>query len=568
MESLPVELLRRIASYTPYPTIHALSFTSHRLRAAVHDWQVYKSIVDNKVHLFTLEPESQILSEPSVKEKIEQRSWTKNPITPSVAANTAAKYAYADYRAYRMPAIISPWEPLYQGDGSEGDADPLRDFAKWGGVLAARGHPLIHGLLSDHQSLKLIERSEETSSLISPTHRYMLTFCTTAYLLSDTARYPPPSNSEPTDAFTSFLNTAVPHLDSRWKEVLLELSALNQSQFIMMPDGQVRTTSGQTYRDTQYEGDEVPRTKEDIDRLGTSINQKDTTNASVCSAFALLELCVRTVGVLGWIYRRLILDGPIPGFRVLRWEFGDEITEEQANEVKRRYDSRQLWGPPVASGIPFEKYMRLEEELGGDGAGFVWSHLEGMVNKGFLEDGKWMGFYTYDGMEHIDPAMIDIVFTVVNPKDVEPPPQREYEDSSDDNSDEEDDGQGGSVKGEAGELLEKEEKKLKETQEEPAKTPDVPVIAVKATARDNVGQFILWGKFYPRTGKVHLTKAYYKGDESGTMWNWTAFMTPFGIVGRWGERGYGGYIWLWKEDWYGNVEGNELANRLRHERQA
>ncbi|KAF3183856.1 hypothetical protein TWF788_005582 [Orbilia oligospora] len=443
-----------------------------------------------------------------------------------------------------------------------------------------------------------------------------------SYLLSNRADFFPPKEErvetpeepeyplfEPGTGFSSpqapglELDTTEGYLSSRWRIILADLAALD-SGYIQMPNGELRL-SFRSYRDIQYEGDDVPRTKPDLDK--SFENYGIGTDAGAYSAFTLLELCVRTVGILGWNYRQLIVDRRIPRFRSLRWEFGDEPTEEQVEEVKSRYDPRQLWGPPVSSGIPFERYMKLEPELGRDGAGFVWSHLEGMINQEFLENGKWMGFYTYADMQEIDPAMIEIEFTVVDPKDLEPQRPKyfddeddeydeddededededeedeEYEDEEDgedgedeeDEEDEEDDLEyeddqpKGSEKNETDEAADTEEEKPKKKPEKKQKSPEVPIIAVKATGKDGLGDFVLWGKFYPKTGKVQLTKAYYKGIEPGTMWNWTTFMTPFGIVGRWGDRGFGGYVWLWKEDWYGPVEGNELANRLHPERQS
>ncbi|KAK6330762.1 hypothetical protein TWF718_002962 [Orbilia javanica] len=627
MESLPVELLRRIASYTPYPTIHSLSLTSHKLRAAVHDWQVYKSIIDDQIHLFALDPKNldgvETVSHSVLKHEIHLQPWTQNPITSSMVTITAARYAYADYRAYNLPTRLQlpSWgsnlyrHPPYPLDDS--DEGLLRDFVGWGGILAARGHPLIR--LIGHTSL----HSDNGGKLIwipgpkIPTHRYTLIFCVSAYLLSDASDLFPrgtdelPEEEEENTMFEpgtgistpenpgSFLDNTEASLDVRWRGVLSKLANLDQGSYITMPNGELVILSPRSHRDIQYEGHEAPRTRSALDDSYDDLDIK--TEGQSFSAFTLLELCVRTVGILGWNYRRLILDGRIPRFRALRWEFASDPTEEQVEEVKGRYDPRQLWGPPVASGIPFEKYMKLEAEFGGDGAGFVWSHLEGMMNKEFLEEGKWMGFYTYGDMQEIDPGMIDIVFTVVDPKELEPQRRARGEDDSDDDEyeyddsdedeyedeyedddeygdeDEEDeyesgeneDGQQGSpTRGEGDRAAGSRRRRRTGPQENRDDSPDVPIIAVKATAKDGLGNFVLWGKFYPQTGKVHLTKVYYQGLESGTMWNWTAFMTPFGIVGRWGHRNFGGYIWLWKEDWYGDVKGNELANRLRHERQA
>ncbi|KAK6522253.1 hypothetical protein TWF281_002820 [Arthrobotrys megalospora] len=604
MESLPVELLRRIAAYTPYPTIHSLTLTSHKLRAAVHDWQVYKSIIDNQVHLFTPDPrypnKSTTVSNSILTHDLDIRPWSRNPITPSTAADAAAKYAHADYKAYNLPTNAPLYDSKMVPEPNDDtptygyDEKVLEYFAKWGGVLAAQGHPLIHLLGHTHIPSVDSEPIIWNPNSMSPTYRYALSFCIAAHLLSDTIN-PPPSagiaegtqleqitHFSTSQSHSAFLSGSEAHINANWSNLLLHFGNLGESTYYSMPNGEFRMISHQSYRDIQYEGYDVPRTRADMDK---SDNDSETTKEGVkCSALALLELCVKTVGVIGWHYRRLILGQRVPKFRELRWRWDGEPDDEQVKEVKTKYDPRQLWGPPMALGVPFENFMKLEEELGGDGAGFVWSHLEGMMNQEFLEEGKWMGFYTYGDMREIDPAMIDIVFTVVDPKELEPR-QRRDEDSSDedyDEDDEDDDDQNeGSVKGgETGEGANKEEKEPTndeeeedeeedeedEEGEEEEETPDVPIVAVKATGKDGLGDFVLWGKFFPKTGKVQLTKAYYKGEEAGTMWNWTVFMTPFGMIGRWGDRGFGGYLWLWKEDWYGDVEGNELANRLHRER--
>ncbi|KAK6496207.1 hypothetical protein TWF481_002231 [Arthrobotrys musiformis] len=632
MESLPVELLRRIASDMPYPTIYSLALTSHKLRAAVHDWQVYKSVIDNQVHLLTADPKSpdgvETVTHSILKQEITLPPWTRNPITVKTPPETAARYAYADYKAYNLPTKVSLWgsnihpEALESYPQDELDTGPLRDFAKWGGVLAAYGHPLLH--LIGHTNIHSDSGGKNIwiPGPAIPTSRYTLGFCIAAHLLSDNTNLlphiEPEEEPEEEDEGTIFgpgtgystpqeqetyLDTTETYLDAKWRAVLTNISALYEDSYI----------SPRPYRDMQYEGRQVPRTRVAInDSYGSP--GKGTLKQSY-SAFTLLDLSVKTVGVMGWHYKKLILDGRIPRFRILRWEFGDNPTEEQAAEVKRRYDPRQLWGPPVASKIPFEKYMKLEPELGKNGAGFVWSHLEGMMNKEFLEEGKWMGYYSYRDMREIDPAMIDIAFEVVDPKEIEPQrgpydtsdddsedededeedEDEEDEDGEDDEDDEdeddgeeyeddgeeyEDDGEEYEDDGEEyeddGEEYEDEDRQHevseKSKADEPAgieeigsnkgkgrrgKSPDVPIIAVKAIAKDGIGDFAIWGKFYPQTGKVHLTKIYFKDGESGTMWNWTAFMTPFGIVGRWGTSGFGGYVWLWKEDWHGHpADGN------------
>lgn len=117
-----------------------------------------------------------------------------------------------------------------------------------------------------------------------------------------------------------------------------------------------------------------------------------------------------------------------------------------------------------------------------------------MTSVPFLESGEWVGYYSYSlNLTHpdrvrIDPPMTGIYFTS-NPKL----------------------GAGG----------------------------------LQASGVDSVGNFTLSGNFQAN-GMVQMTKTY----AQGFSWNWSASMTPFGIVGYWGQGGtYQGLFWLWKKEW-------------------
>lgn len=73
---------------------------------------------------------------------------------------------------------------------------------------------------------------------------------------------------------------------------------------------------------------------------------------------------------------------------------------------------------------------------------------------------------------------------------------------------------------------------------------------------DGVGGFSLRGsmRWDGKVVKVTAVKTY----DDGLSWEWDCRLTPFGIVGHWGEVEEGqlstyGYVWLWKEGWTGQT---------------
>ena len=69
------------------------------------------------------------------------------------------------------------------------------------------------------------------------------------------------------------------------------------------------------------------------------------------------------------------------------------------------------------------------------------------------------------------------------------------------------------------------------------------VVCVSGTGHDKVGEFNLDGYIHRLNGYVDITKTYSTGRP---VWHWHGLMTPFGIVGTWGGRRQGGWVWLWK----------------------
>ena len=130
-------------------------------------------------------------------------------------------------------------------------------------------------------------------------------------------------------------------------------------------------------------------------------------------------------------------------------------------------------------------------------------HLAKMTTVKFLEDGEWAGFYSVpyvprggrDDAVYFDPPMHGIRFIAT------------------------------------------------------AQCGDPTVISLHGTGADAIGAFDIEGQIAPETGNMNLRKTYSGGDPA---WDWICIMTPVGIVGSWGQRDFGGWIWLWKTSWTAN----------------
>ena len=153
--------------------------------------------------------------------------------------------------------------------------------------------------------------------------------------------------------------------------------------------------------------------------------------------------------------------------------------------------------PPATSHIPFASMMNLSLPFQpGARQRNPTCHLPIMAGKAFLEEGVWEGYYAYcfDRSPYLcrfDPPMKHL--------------------------------------------------RLRCTEES---TDDVQFF--EGSGSDNVGRFSLSGWIHVESGKIVAKKQY---SLYGVSWDWSAFMTPFGIAGTWGEIEYGGWLWLWKADW-------------------
>lgn len=132
-------------------------------------------------------------------------------------------------------------------------------------------------------------------------------------------------------------------------------------------------------------------------------------------------------------------------------------------------------------------------------------HLAKMTTVKFLEDGEWAGFYSMsysplrgrDESVCFDPPMHGIRFVAT------------------------------------------------------AQRGDPTVISLHGTGEDAIDAFDLEGKMAPETGNINMRKTY-SGSHPAWDWDWVCIMTPVGIVDSWGQKNYGGWIWLWKTGWTAN----------------
>ena len=151
---------------------------------------------------------------------------------------------------------------------------------------------------------------------------------------------------------------------------------------------------------------------------------------------------------------------------------------------------------PTASDIHFHAMMDLPLPFCpyAPAAMATW-HLPKMTSPHFLEDGEWMGVYSYGlGLRmpiSWDPPMRGIHFTT-------------------------------------------------------RRDPEFPkLVFLKGSGSDRVGPFDVEGCVSDEDGLCDMSKIY--GPH--LMWHWQTFMTPFGLVGTWGKDGWGGWVWLWKASW-------------------
>lgn len=83
--------------------------------------------------------------------------------------------------------------------------------------------------------------------------------------------------------------------------------------------------------------------------------------------------------------------------------------------------------------------------------------------------------------------------------------------------------------------------------ESPPQPTHSNILLFEGSGSDGVGTFTLVGGMNLRTGLVEAVKNY---AAIRTRWEWAGMITPFGIVGKWGDSvGWGGWWWIWPREW-------------------
>lgn len=137
-------------------------------------------------------------------------------------------------------------------------------------------------------------------------------------------------------------------------------------------------------------------------------------------------------------------------------------------------------------------------------------HVASMSQKAFIEDGDWCGYYSYDTLlmnpPHIDPAMESVKL-------------RLHDTNSSELSSE----------------------IINETSSSNAHS----LHSISGNGKDSVGNFRLSGQLFS-DGRMPMTKIY----DQGIHWDWDTCVTPWGIMGFWGQSDSTyGWVWLWKREW-------------------
>lgn len=159
---------------------------------------------------------------------------------------------------------------------------------------------------------------------------------------------------------------------------------------------------------------------------------------------------------------------------------------------------------PVPAKIPFAEFMDVPNVFRNSAERFTTCHYQHMTSPGFLS-GRWMGYYSdqrrfrrRNRMVHIDAPMQNIQMIVHEP-----------------------------------------------TEEARTRLRISAIIDRETKGYDACGDFRLSGRVR-EDGLVSVAKQYLG---SAISWTWTGRITPFGIVGVWGDDSFGGYLWIFKEEW-------------------
>ncbi|KAJ4395690.1 hypothetical protein N0V91_010658 [Didymella pomorum] len=169
--------------------------------------------------------------------------------------------------------------------------------------------------------------------------------------------------------------------------------------------------------------------------------------------------------------------------------------------IASTYCERQTRQLPMPCKIPFSKFMDIPSVYRSSAGLFATCHTRQMTAPEFLS-GRWAGYYTDHRFGHrsiiVDAPMQDIQMVVSEP-----------------------------------------------TEEARTRLRIRAHIERETRGHDQHGDFRLTGRVR-EDGLVSVAKQYLA---LGDSWTWTGRVTPFGIVGVWGHNSFGGYFWIFKEEW-------------------
>lgn len=385
LDSLPAEIIKRIASFSPTTSVLALFLVNRRLRAVCNDVMVFRSIISHQNN-----QDNQYLRDN------EEGDWSPPPTTTE-----HARYALADLRAREWVSLPHNNILCY----GEIKLDPAMnlccedDYQKailWAPKLASLHHPFVNSLNIFECLDKLLPTRPEVA-------RLGLNFILTKAILAQ-------------------LSTQIRRMETFENLRIIKSTLAKQLS-------------------SPY-----------------SLDHNPNVALIALSLFIFSEKNARSLSI------------PLPS-------------------------PFKIPFPADFLPIPFSEITCQD---------FTTSHLREMTSKSYLEEGEWVGYYSYnsDLSYHVpfDPPMTGIHLTVV-------PTPHESE-------------------------------------------ADVQTMQITAQGRDKVGTFRLEGKI-SSTGEVKCKKIY---DLGSWWWDWNATMTPFGIVGNWGrneawDQDGQGCLWLWKMKW-------------------
>lgn len=169
--------------------------------------------------------------------------------------------------------------------------------------------------------------------------------------------------------------------------------------------------------------------------------------------------------------------------------------------IASSYDGREERILPVPAKISFTSFMDIPSLYHNSVGIFTTCHYKRMTTLEFLS-GCWAGYYsdqrTRDWATHIEAPMRNIQIVARKP-----------------------------------------------TEEERMRLKISVIIDRESRGYDSLGDFMLSGRVH-EDGLVSVVKQYLRNGFSCT---WTGRLMPFGIVGVWGNRGFEGYFWIFKEIW-------------------